>query len=226
MRSNTPGATSEIFWFVRQTSMSRKLTTNYENGSSRDWTPVNGQIQTRRIIVARKNDAMEFEVNMTEINVHNRLSARPRTEDSRSADLFRTSRTIPASSHERECRRVLLMHPVFSRKGSMASQRPTAPHRCSRNSGYHTATHETPSFPQPHHRHSRNSVLRHHNVIPAKAGVQEGHGLKIGANDIHQGKSLEDRWIEQGNPGWTDSYGAVCAWTGLPPAWQGRLIFV
>ena len=62
--------------------MSRGLTTNYKNGSNRDWTPVNGQIQTRRIIVARKNDAMEFEVNMTEINVRNRLSARPRTEDS------------------------------------------------------------------------------------------------------------------------------------------------
>jgi hypothetical protein len=68
-------------------------------------------------------------------------------------------------------------------------------------------------------------VINRYDTV-SKAGIQEGHGLKIGANDIHQGKSLEDRWIEQGNPGWTDSYGAVCAWTGLPPARQGRLIFV
>jgi hypothetical protein len=64
------------------------------------------------------------------------------------------------------------------------------------------------------------------NVIPAKAGIQEGPAAWRDAQSAITGEKQLNKWesackmrlIEQSNPEWLDLYGAICVQTGFPPS--------
>lgn len=62
---------------------------------------LNGQTQTRRITMARKNDAVELVANVTRISGRSRRSDRLRAQDFYQLISSRPGQTAPAFSHDR-----------------------------------------------------------------------------------------------------------------------------
>lgn len=69
---------------------------------------------------------------------------------------------------------------------------------------------------QPQQCQSHSNLSRHPNVIRTTSSLPPH---RAGRNSLNKWKRPWNniRWMEQGNPGWTDLYGGIRSWTGFPP---------